>query len=436
MTPEPNDLWFAILLIPMLAVGGYALISLTATHAATRPHQQKLFLIAFGIRVLGALAIYEMGLGSIVGDEDSSGYYMGRMFAGIWEAQGKTFLDLPALWAPAFEEHHRGYYYLVGTLYFLTGAIGRMSPAILNCFFGAMTVVFAYRIARSLFSNWSAVRVGWLVCLFPSMIIWSCQTLKEPVVILLETVALYACLRLKQAGFDLKYILFCGASIMLLYPFRFYASLVAAVAVFLSMALPEIGRRTASVKMAGFLVALLVLPIAYSSGVIARSESQLEQFDLQRIQQFRTDIARGSGSGVENTYDLQTPGGFTVGTLVGAAHLLLAPFPWQIRGSLRAIFTLPELLLWWWLVWAGLIPGIKHVLRHRLIEAMPALVFISGLGLLYSMMFGNVGLIFRQRAQLLPWLLVFAVAGLELREIRRTLRQRRPVPPIRGAYLR
>lgn len=436
MTPEPNDLWFALLLIPLLAIGGYALISLTDTHAETRAHQKKLFLIAFAIRVLGALAIYEIGLANIVGDEDSSGFFMGRMYAGIWEAQGKTLLDLPALWVPAFEEHHRGYYYLVGTLYFLTGVIGRMSPAILNSFFGALTVVFAYRIARSLFSNWSAVRVGWLVCFFPSMIIWSCQTLKEPVVILLETVALYSCLRLKQAGFDLKYILLCGVSIMLLYPFRFYASLVAAVAVFLSMALPEIGRRTASVKIAGFLIVLLVLPIAYSSGVIARSESQLEQFDLQRIQQFRTDIARGSGSGVENTYDLQTPGGFTVGTLVGAAHLLLAPFPWQIRGSLRAIFTIPELLVWWWLVWVGLIPGINHVLRHRLIEAMPALVFIAGLGLLYSMMFGNVGLIFRQRAQLLPWLLVFVVAGLELRQIRRTLQKRRPVTNMGRVYPR
>ena len=70
MTAEPNDLWFAILLIPLLAIGGYTLISLTDTHAATRPHQQKLFLIAFGIRVLGALAIYELGLSSIVGDED------------------------------------------------------------------------------------------------------------------------------------------------------------------------------------------------------------------------------------------------------------------------------------------------------------------------------------------------------------------------------
>jgi hypothetical protein len=37
-------------------------------------------------------------------------------------------------------------------------------------------------------------------------------------------------------------------------------------------------------------------------------------------------------------------------------------------------------------------------------------------------MFGNVGLIFRQRAQLLPWLLIIAVVGLERRALRKTLK--------------
>jgi hypothetical protein len=38
-------------------------------------------------------------------------------------------------------------------------------------------------------------------------------------------------------------------------------------------------------------------------------------------------------------------------------------------------------------------------------------------------MFGNVGLIFRQRAQLLPWLLIIAVVGLEQRAMRKTLKR-------------
>ncbi|MFN7623046.1 MAG: hypothetical protein ACK5RS_07845 [Acidobacteriota bacterium] len=151
----------------------------------------------------------------------------------------------------------------------------------------------------------------------------------------------------------------------------------------------------------------------------ARSESQIEQFDIDRIQQFRVDIARGQGSGVESNFDMKTPAGFTLATAIGALHLLLAPFPWQLGGSLRMVFTFPEMLLWWWLFFAGLLPGLWYAIRNRLFEVMPALVFIFILGLLYSMTFGNVGLVFRQRAQILPWLLIFTVLGFEIRKLKK-----------------
>ena len=38
-------------------------------------------------------------------------------------------------------------------------------------------------------------------------------------------------------------------------------------------------------------------------------------------------------------------------------------------------------------------------------------------------LFANVGLIVRQRAQLLPWLLIFAMVGLEQRSQRRQLKR-------------
>jgi hypothetical protein len=87
------------------------------------------------------------------------------------------------------------------------------------------------------------------------------------------------------------------------------------------------------------------------------------------------------------------------------------------------LLTTPELAVWWWLVFVGLIPGLWHVCKTRLADVQPMLFFVLGLGLLYSMMFGNVGLIFRQRAQLLPWLLIIAIVGLEQRAIRRLLKR-------------
>jgi len=45
-------------------------------------------------------------------------------------------------------------------------------------------------------------------------------------------------------------------------------------------------------------------------------------------------------------------------------------------------------------------------------------------------MFGNVGLAYRQRAQLVPWLLIFAMVGLEQRALRRLAARRAAIEPI------
>lgn len=420
-----NDLSFGIILILIFSAFGSLLITLTRKHYQTRHEQIKLFLCAIGVRFAASIAIYEFGLVRVFGDEDSSGWWAGIALMGEWSQRHISLLDLPGILVGAYEGHHRGYGYLVGALFYLTDSPARLPAAALNCFFGAMTVVFVYRIALSLFSHWTAVRAGWLACFFPSLIIWSSQTLKEPVVILLETVALYACVQLKLSGFSLRYILLCVSAIILLPPFRFYAAYLAGASALIALAIPQLGKGKYSIRSAVALAALIV-PLVVSSGFLARSEAQFERFSrLKDIETFRINIAAGSGSGVENKYDLDTPSGLVLGTAVGAAHLLLAPFPWQLGGgSLRMVLTAPELLVWWWLVFVGLIPGMWYVCRTRFNEIQPMLFFILGLGLLYSMMFGNVGLIFRQRAQLLPLLLIIAVVGLEQRAIRKLLKQR------------
>jgi hypothetical protein len=71
------------------------------------------------------------------------------------------------------------------------------------------------------------------------------------------------------------------------------------------------------------------------------------------------------------------------------------------------------------------LPGLWHAIKNRFNEIQPVLFFICGLGMLYSLMFGNIGLIYRQRAQLIPWLLIFAMVGLEQHFLRRLARRER-----------
>jgi 4-amino-4-deoxy-L-arabinose transferase-like glycosyltransferase len=441
--PDYNDVFLGIVFLLLFAGVGSFLLTLTRHHRQTRREQLSLFLCAIAVRFAASIVIYEMGLVKVLGDEDSSGWFVGVLFSNAWNKQQLGLLDLPELWVGAYDGSHGGFRLLAGILFFVTGIEARLPLAAMNCFFGALTVVLVYRAAILLFSRWTAVRAGWIACFFPSLIIWSAQTLKEPVVIFLEALALYACVNLKLSGFSLKYILLCATAIVLLPPFRFYAAYLAGVVAIMALALPRIrariGKSKSSFKtpLAAVAVAALVVPLAVSSGYMARYDIWVEGYSkVKGIEAFKRNISIGYGSGVENKYDLNSPTGMAMAIGVGGAHLLLAPFPWQLGGaSLRMLLTTPELLVWWWLVFAGLIPGLWHVCKKRLADAQPMLFFILGLGLVYSMMFGNIGLIFRQRAQLLPWLLIIAVAGLEQRAIRKFLR-RDARSPVKEACLK
>jgi hypothetical protein len=308
------------------------------------------------------------------------------------------------------------------TLFFISDAPSQLAAATLNGFLGALTAVYTYRAVNCLFSPWVARRVGWWTCWFPSLILWSAQTLKEPAVLLLEAVALYGCIRLQQVGLSVRTVCVCGTAIILLAPFRLYAAYIVGIATVVALCMQALGRGRAIPAAMG--LAAILIAALLSTGALRSHQELIGQLDLNRVQVFRRNVSMGgaeagAGSGVQ-TADVRTPAGLAIGTAVGAAHLLLAPFPWQFGGgSLRVILTLPEILYWWWLFFAGVLPGLRYAVQHRFSEVSVLLLLLFGFGLFYSMFFGNVGLVFRQRAHLLPWLLTFAAVGLENRALRR-----------------
>jgi hypothetical protein len=326
--------------------------------------------------------------------------------------------------------NNRGYIAMLTVLFFMTGMPSRLLAASLSAFCGAMSVVCTYRIGRSVFSEWVAVRAAWSLCFFPSMIIWSAQTIKEPLVIMLEAFALYGCLRLKSSGISLKYIPLTIISIFFIYHCRFYAAYITFASIMMALSLPRIKNPRASMGAALAGIAILLIIILASSSSRAVS-SHYESFDLKYVEHFRSAAATGQGSssGIQSHFDLHSPQGFLMVLAFGAAHLFLAPFPWQLGGaSLRMVLTLPEMLVWWWLFCAGVVSGLVNAVRYRLGEIQPLLFFVIALSLLYSLLFGNIGLVFRQRAQILPCLLLFGMYGLERKRLfgRRGKKRRGP----------
>jgi hypothetical protein len=160
---------------------------------------------------------------------------------------------------------------------------------------------------------------------------------------------------------------------------------------------------------------ILILTLLVSMGTVVQQAAKVEQYDLKYLENFRDYCAR-EGSGVKVDANLRSADGVGLVLVVGALHVLFAPFPWQLGGgSLRMFLVYPETLVWTWLFFMAVLPGLWYCLRNRLQDILPLLVFIVGMTLMFSLMFSNIGLVYRQRAQLMPWLLILAAVGLELR---------------------
>ena len=146
---------------------GSFLLTLTRKHSQTRREQINLFLCALGVRFAASVVVYELGLVNVLGDEDSQrmGFRsrplgrMGQAAVGLAQSAG----DLGG----GVHKTEQGLSIPAGLSDFITGTSARMPLAAMNCFFGALTVILIYRTAISLFSRWTAVRVGWGRLFFP-----------------------------------------------------------------------------------------------------------------------------------------------------------------------------------------------------------------------------------------------------------------------------
>lgn len=408
----------------LLAIAGLAvakLISMTAKDEFTRRLEIGLFVVALLLRFVVSLGVYEFGFIDIIKDEDGTAWLTGVVLYQDWVHRDLGLFNLLYECTTPFlrplEVH--GYEYLVAVIFYLTDMPARLPAAVVSNICGAATVVVVYRAAAVLFSRWVAVRAAWWTCLMPSMVVWSAQTLKEPAVLLLEALALYSCLTLNRSGFSMARIFQCAFAIVFLLAFRFYAAYIVGGVVVFSLIMPKTGEGRSA--LSGIMVAAIIVAVMVGSGMMASHLPVLEKYDLGQIQAIRDYTARNTGSGIRIDYDLGTPIGFTMSTLVGGTNLLLAPFPWQLGGaSVRLLMTLPEVLVWWWLVFWAVAPGLWWCTRHRLNQCLPIFLFLISMGMLYSISFSNIGLGYRYRATLLPWLFIFAMVGLEQRVMKRT----------------
>lgn len=314
-----------------------------------------------------------------------------------------------------------GMLYFVAVIYKLTGQ-NMLATQYVNSVLGAATAPLAYMISLELFPNKRVARVcGLLTAFFPSLVLWTAQGLKDGPIIFLLTLAMLATLKL-GTRFSFKYVTALALSLCGLITLRFYVFYIIILSITAAFIMGRRRLTAQSFARQFIIMGVIGIVLAYF-GVSRYAGQQYESYGMKQLQLMHLDSSRSAQSGYGQDIDVSTPEGALSAVPIGMTYLLLAPFPWQLT-SLRQMITLPEMVVWW-LSLPLLVLGLWFTLKHRMREVAPILIFMTLLTLTYSILLGNVGTAYRQRAQLLVFYFIFVGIGFVLVKEKREERSRR-----------
>jgi hypothetical protein len=406
-----------VLLILLSLAAGY----LTFRQPVDGPFLLKLFVAAVLVRVLVGTMIYTFNGQEFFGGDamtyDFWGWMQLKAFGGDFYSKTK----INEYFGPSLGTGW-GMLWMVAGIY---GLIGRnmLAVQLVNSVFGAATVTVIYLCAHHLFQNSKVARIAALaVAFFPSLVLWSCQGLKDGPIVFFLALAILATLKLGDK-FNGKYLAILLFSLMAILSLRFYIFYMLIVAVAGTFIIGT--RQFTSTGFAKQIAIMIVLGLALTwFGINRFATLQYERFgSLEQVQASRADAVNRAGSSYGGDFDVSTPQGALLTIPIGLVYLIFAPFPWQLT-SLRQSITLPEMIVWW-ACFPLLVLGLWFSIKYRLRQIFPVLTFTIMLSLAYSIFQGNVGTAYRQRAQLLVFYFIFVAVGYVLMLEKREEKQRK-----------
>lgn len=411
----PNDGGAGIvLMLPLVA-----LVSLMIYRQDTdRKFLLRVFLSGVLVRVFVGTLIYAFHWQEFFGGDALTFDFFGNALLKVWEGQTQ-YIRAVEMFSSNGAGSGWGMLYMVAVVYKIVGQ-NMLATQYVNCVIGAASAPIAYLISIEIFPNRRIARIcALMAAFFPSLVLWSCQGLKDGPIILLLTLSMLATLKLGEK-FSIKYVTALVLSLFCLLTLRFYVFYIVVIAVTAAFIL---GRRQLTAQsFARQMIIIIVIGLGLGYfGVSRYASQQIETFaSAEQLQRMRLDASQSAASGFAEDVDVSTASGAISTIPLGLTYLILAPFPWQLA-SLRQAITLPEMLVWWSSI-PLLVLGAWFTIKHRLREIAPIIIFTSLLTLTYSIMQGNVGTAYRQRAQLLIFYFVFVAVGFVLVKERREAR--------------
>jgi Dolichyl-phosphate-mannose-protein mannosyltransferase len=381
----------------------------------------RLFVAAVMVRIFLGSVIYYFHQQDFFGADANTYDIFGNALAKVWsgDLSYQYYVDL---FSRDGSGSGWGMLYVVAVIYKVIGR-NMLGTQYVNSVLGAVTAPIAYLMAMEIFPNKKVGRAAALLAAFyPSLILWQCQGMKDGPIIFILTLCMLATLKLGNK-FSAKYVTILAIGLFALMSLRFYVFYIMAFAIVCAFIM---GRRKldAQAFLRQFIIIFIVGGVLAGLGVSYYAGRQIEQYgNLKQLQLMRLDASRSAASGFGEDIDVSTPEGVLAAIPIGLMYLFLAPFPWQYS-SVRSMITLPEMTIWWGSL-PFLVLGLWFTIRHRLREVAPIVIFLTVLTISYSIVQGNVGNIYRQRAQLLIFYFLFVAVGFALFKEKRDQRSKK-----------
>ncbi|MBX7134659.1 MAG: hypothetical protein K1X67_18480 [Fimbriimonadaceae bacterium] len=373
---------------------------------------------AFVVRAITAIVIHFFVTPGLFAPDEQTYDFRGELLAKYWRG------EVPMDPTPGFQGETKGYYYIVAALYFPFGQFPLL-PKLLNAWIGSRAVLELFRLTRLIGgSELAAIRAARFMAFFPSMVLWSSLMVRDVWV-------QWLLVRLAREMAELRgriipsRMLSATTLIWGLTLFRSYL-LYAAVGPFvLSFFL---GRSKDLVRNV-FLGSLLALGLVYFGSQGGGTEGKIQTLDLVELQRLRSwsSSAVAADSGFASDADISTIGGAFGFLPTGLAYFFFAPFPWQI-GSIRQSLAIPETLFFYTLV-PGIVAGTLFLFRKRLSDSLGVLLVTMTVTFGYAIGQGNVGTLYRHKAQVIGFYYAVAAIGMEQRTRQRGAMLRAPYGP-------
>lgn len=314
-----------------------------------------------------------------------------------------------------------GYLYAMGSFYYLFG-FSPISVKFLNCLIGALLGPLVFFLAQACFDRWVGRVSSFLVTFLPSLMLWSASNLKDPIFITLTTFLFLLLVKIQQAETPWK-ALRCAAlavpTALLHMTLRsdtgFSWALLGCAALCYVLARIHWPGRIILAAGAGWLVAArwsqLFEKVAFAFyrhlgnvDTVSTPNSMTYRYLPPAFYVGGVDIFAEASKMRDNIPLFLS----TLGKAVG--HYLLEPTPARMGAASMAMVH-PQMVVWYALLPFALVGALLsfggNFRRSGFLAATLAVWILIG-----SLACGNVGLVFRVRDMVTPFVIIVAAAGL------------------------